>query len=77
MAIILQTKIVVILFTFVLNCPNNKATNFASDNDLAQNRRKVINWTKDSLPGPRFTNGFSIAFQIRWKFRSTLISSLI
>ena len=25
----------------------------------------------------RFTNGFSIAFQIRWKFRFTLISSLI
>ena len=28
-------------------------------------------------PGPRFTNGFSIAIQIRWKFRFTLISILI
>ena len=28
-------------------------------------------------PGPRFTNGFSIAIQIRWKFRITLISILI
>ena len=27
-------------------------------------------------PGPRFTNGFASAFQIRWKFRFTLISSL-
>ena len=27
--------------------------------------------------GPRFTNGFSIAIQIRWKFRFTLISILI
>ena len=26
---------------------------------------------------PRFTNGFSIAIQIRWKFRFTLISILI
>ena len=30
-----------------------------------------------SSTGPRFTNTFSIAFQIRWKFRFTLISSLI
>ena len=29
------------------------------------------------VPGPRFTNGFSIAIQIRWKFRFTLISILI
>ena len=28
-------------------------------------------------PGPRFTNDFSIAVQIRWKFRFTLISILI
>ena len=28
-------------------------------------------------PGPRFTNGFSIAIQIRWKFRFTLTSTLI
>ena len=28
-------------------------------------------------PGPRFTNGFSIAIQTRWKFRSTLTSILI
>ena len=28
-------------------------------------------------PGPRFTNGFSIAIQIRWKFRITLILILI
>ena len=27
-----------------------------------------------SHPGPRFTNGFSIEIQIRWKFRFTLIS---
>ena len=27
--------------------------------------------------GPRFTNGFSIAIQIRWKFRFTLTSILI
>ena len=27
--------------------------------------------------GPRFTNGFSIAIQIRWKFRFTLISILM
>ena len=27
--------------------------------------------------GPRFTNGFSVAFQIRWKFRFTLIASLM
>ena len=27
--------------------------------------------------GPRFTNGFSIAIQIRWEFSSTLISILI
>ena len=27
--------------------------------------------------GPRLTNGFSIAIQIRWKFRYTLISILI
>ena len=26
-------------------------------------------------PGPRFTNGFSIAIQIRWKFRFTLTST--
>ena len=29
------------------------------------------------LTGPRFTNGFSIAIQIRWKFRFTLTSTLI
>ena len=28
-------------------------------------------------PEPRFTNGFSIAIQIRWKFRFTLIAILI
>ena len=38
-------------------------------NQLERKDREV-NW-------PRFTNGFSIAFQIRWKFRFTLISSLI
>ena len=27
-----------------------------------------------SSPGPRFTNGFSIAIQIRWKLRFALIS---
>ena len=35
----------------------------------------------DTIPlcehGPRFTNGFSIAIQIRWKFRFTFISILI
>ena len=30
-----------------------------------------------SGPGHHFTNGFSVAFQIRWKFRFTLISNLI
>ena len=33
---------------------------------------KLCHWA-----GPRFTNGFSIAIQIRWKFRSTLTSILI
>ena len=28
-----------------------------------------------SATGPRFTNGFSIAIQIRWKFRFTLTST--
>ena len=30
----------------------------------------IVNWT----PGTRFTNGFSIAIQIRWKFCFTLTS---
>ena len=39
---------------------------------LGENVRIIEKSTK---PGPRFTNGFSIAFQIRWRF--TVISSLI
>ena len=35
----------------------------------------VIGWFSGA--GPRFTNGFFIAIQIRWKFRFTLISILI
>ena len=31
----------------------------------------------NNIPGPRFTNGFSVAIKIRWKFRFTLISILI
>ena len=36
-----------------------------------------MKWLFGYQPGPRFTNGFSIAIQIRWKFRFTLISILI
>ena len=36
-----------------------------------------INALALTLSGPRFTNGFSIAIQIRWKFRFPLISILI
>ena len=36
-----------------------------------------VTWLNYRIPGPRFTNVFFIAIQIRWKFRFTLTSTLI
>ena len=40
-------------------------------------RAMEVKGAPDSVPGPHFTNGFSIAIQIRWNLRFTLISILM
>ena len=49
------------------SCVEPEADNFLPQKDLPG----------ISSPGPRFTHGFSIAIQMRWKYRFTLISILI
>ena len=43
-----------------------------SNPDLTRGRQLGSLRNHSPVPGPRFTNGFSVAIQIRWKFRFTL-----
>ena len=54
---------------------------FVSEESMSEYRGEQV-WSGSGghgplVPGPRCTNGFSIAIQIRWKLRFTLISILI
>ena len=62
-----------------LNCDVTGSSRHPKSQETCQFLQQLFRiYSKENIiPGPRFTNGFSIAIQIRWKFRFTLISILI
>ena len=60
-----------------LDSGNGFGTEHARNHFLNQWWLSLLTQKCTIRPGPRFTNGFSIAIQIRWKVRFTLISILI